>query len=493
MHYENPILPGFHPDPSICRVGEDFYLAASTFAFFPGIALFHSKDLVNWEELPHAVSFRNPIDLTGCGEQGGIWAATIRYCEKTGTFYLCSFAENRGNFILHAKRPEGPWSDPVWVPCGGIDPSLFFENGRCWICVNAFAGRETPAIVLAEVSPDTGELLSPLLEIWHGTGGGWLEAPHIYHVGDWYYLLAAEGGTGFGHMESAARSRTLSGPYESDPMNPILTNRNDTSKQLQCTGHGDLVEDGKGNWWMVHLGCRRGSLPLSQLGRETCLTPVHWQDGWPVIRDSMARIHEEGPLSAAQKEERMLSDSFTDPAWLPFWEFLRNPDPLQYRRGGGRLCLFPRQDAPVMVLTAQPDFSFRMETEVEIPEETGPEAGIVLWNTAEFACFFGIRRTKGGELELFLRRRMDDVTTEKTEVIAERVSLTLVLSGIPGSYHFSSPETGSSFRVPAWMFSGSVLPRAFTGTMAGLYAAGNAGACRFDSFILTSQREDKHV
>lgn len=191
MKYQNPIIRGFHPDPSICRVGSDYYLATSTFEYFPGIALFHSRDLVKWKQIGNCITRPGQLDYAKFKDSGGVWAPTIRY--NKGRFYVTVAIDGMGNMIMHTDDINGEWSAPVWTDFGGIDPSICFDEDEAYYCTNDFTnGHE--AIVLAKIDPDTGVRKEERREIWNGTGGGWLESPHVYHIGDYYYILAAEGG-----------------------------------------------------------------------------------------------------------------------------------------------------------------------------------------------------------------------------------------------------------------------------------------------------------
>lgn len=286
--YKNPILSGFHPDPSICRVGDDFYLVNSSFEFFPGVPIFHSRDLINWKQIGHCLTRNSQLPLEKAGISQGIYAPTIRY--NDGTFYMITTnISDKGNFIVHTKDPAGEWSEPVWLEQKGIDPSLYFENGRCYLTSNP-----DNMIYLYEIDLKTGKQLSESKALWAGTGGRYPESPHIYKKDNWYYLLISEGGTEYGHKVTIARSRNIDGPYDSNPANPILThaNLNAQTNPIQGTGHGDLVQAGDGSWWMVCLGFRPQSGLHHMLGRETFLAPVRWdKDAWPVVNGNGTQEH----------------------------------------------------------------------------------------------------------------------------------------------------------------------------------------------------------
>lgn len=275
--FTNPVLGGSHPDPSVCRVGSDYYLATSSFEYLPGIPIHHSRDLVHWRLLANVVTRPSQIAFPAAlPPSDGIWAPTLRHHD--GRFWVATHLRGAGgNVLFTADDPAGPWSDPVPVDVPGIDPDLAWDDdGSCW--------SATSGIRLSRIDPATGRVLEGPIPVWPGTGGAYPEAPHLYRIGPWWYLLIAEGGTERGHGVTIARAPTPRGPFEPCPRNPILTHRS-TARPIQSTGHGDLVEAADGSWWIVVLGTRpRGASPqFHVLGRETFLAPVSWQDGWPVV------------------------------------------------------------------------------------------------------------------------------------------------------------------------------------------------------------------
>ncbi len=479
MSYQNPILQGFHADPSICRVGDLYYLVNSSFEYFPGIPIYRSRDLVNWEQVGNAVSWNNAISLEGVKESGGIWAPTIRFSE--GMFFVTAAIENYGNFIVHAKDPCGTWSEPVWVDIGGIDPSLFFEQGKAYYCTTDRLGGEKDGICLGVIDPFTGKVLEPFRTIWHGTGGGWLESPHVYHIGDWYYILTAEGGTFLTHMVTIGRSRTIYGPYESYQKNPILTNSRDTSWEVLCTGHGDIMQDCFGRWWMVHLSTRLARRTMSHLGRETFLTPFTWKEEWPEFKEGKARLIEDIEMDCQQKNKTCMKDDFSDTVWKTWWQFIRNPDMSKYERGNNRLVLKPSLGSIdknssgtfTYVCMAQPGFECMAEVSMEFnPEQDTEEAGILLYHTHSFFYSFGLRNTEGNRM-LFLRKHAEDFDDISYITIVEQRLVTMHIIADREKYIFCIEDNAGwreVARASTRFLSNEVIGRSFTGTMLGLYA-----------------------
>ncbi|MGW0835577.1 glycoside hydrolase family 43 protein [Streptomyces prunicolor] len=334
--YDNPVIGGFHPDPSVCRVGEDYYLACSSFEYFPGVPLFHSRDLVHWRQIGNILDRPGQLDLPDdTPASAGIYAPTLRHHD--GRFYLITTdVRGTGTFLVTADHPEGPWSDPVLVDVPGIDPDLAWdEDGNCWCAV---AG-----VTVSRIDPATGKVLEGPLPIWSGTGLQHPEAPHLYRVGDWWYLMIAEGGTAHGHSVSIARARSPRGPYEPAPANPILSHRS-TDLPIQSTGHADLVTAPDGTWWMVLLGTRpRGFFPgFHVLGRETFLTPVEWVDGWP--RVGPVEEQHQAPSTWHPVQLPPVRDDFDAPTLAHSWISPRSrpDDSWSLTRRPGRLTLDAR-------------------------------------------------------------------------------------------------------------------------------------------------------
>lgn len=367
--FTNPILTGFYPDPSICRVGKDYYLTNSTFAYFPGLPIFHSTDLVNWKQISNAMDRQEQLDQTNAGVSRGLFAPTIRY--HKGTFYiLCTLIDKKGNFIITAKDPKGPWSSPIWLPqVRGIDPSIDFVDDKAYVVYNSDAPDNKPlynghrTIRMYEFDINTMKVVGEeKLLVNGGTDLSkkpiWIEAPHVFKKDDWYYLICAEGGTGYNHSEVVFRSKNVDGPYVSYENNPILTQRHldkQRKNPVTTTGHADFVTTPDGKWWAVFLACRSYGDDLYNTGRETFMLPVEWKDGWP----HMLEGNEEVPykLSVPQPSLTKLvnnpfsgnvsfRDDFNAKTFDHRYLYLRNPDSSAYslsaRKGFFQLSLRPQ-------------------------------------------------------------------------------------------------------------------------------------------------------
>jgi alpha-N-arabinofuranosidase len=283
MKYKNPVVTGFYPDPSVCRANGKYYMVCSSFQFFPGVPLFESEDLLNWKQIGNVLTRESQLPLSSSATSGGIYAPTIRF--EAGRFYMVvTNVSNIGNFYVYTDDIYGEWSDPIKVEQGGIDPSLYFEDARAYFCSNGDDPKTgISGIQLCEIDINTGKKLTESRFIWYGSGGRFVESPHIYKIGGKYILLTAEGGTEYGHMVTYAVADDIFGEYSGYDKNPVLTNRNLGGYPIQGVGHADLIEDNNGNYWLLHLGFRQQDRYKNyhHLGRETFLTPVTFgEDGY---------------------------------------------------------------------------------------------------------------------------------------------------------------------------------------------------------------------
>ncbi len=410
---KNPILSGFYPDPSICAVGDDYYLVTSTFAYFPGVPVFHSRDLANWEQLGHVLDRRSQLPLAGCGHSEGIFAPTIRYHE--GTFYMITTnISGGGNFLVTAKDPAGPWSEPYWLDAPGIDPSLFFDDdGSCWYVGN----RSNPAgmryngdcqIWLQRFDLGSMKLTGEIYLLWTGAmrDAVWPEGPHLYKKDGYYYLMTAEGGTGTNHCVMVARSRSLTGPYEGNPRNPILTHRHlGRHYPVQCVGHADLVRAQEGSWYLVMLATRPQE-GYTAMGRETFLAKVAWEDGWPVVNPGVGRLEDEVvfpglPTGGAPHPDVWY---FREKTLPPEFVTLRNPAEGMYSlragQGGLSLSLLPgrlaERTSPAYLAVRQRHHEFQAAAQFFFTPGEQEEAGLAIVQSNECHLRFVKRRQGGG-------------------------------------------------------------------------------------------------
>lgn len=499
--YENPVIPGFHPDPSVCRVDSDYYLVTSSFEFAPGVPLFHSRDLINWEQIGHCLTRRAQLPLENSGSWGGIYAPTIRHHD--GTFFMITTnVSGGGNFIVHTRDIRGEWSDPVWLKQGGIDPSLFWEDdGRCFMVSNPNDG-----IWLCEIDPFTGEQKTESKLIWEGTGGRYPEAPHLYKKDGWYYLMIAEGGTEYGHSETIARSRRIDGPYLGNPANPILTHYRQSTEAspIQGTGHADLVQAHDGSWWMVCLAFRPVSGNNHVMGRETYLAPVSWpRGGWPVVNgDGTIALSMDVPTLPQVPVARPDAVVEFDAPLGHEWNYLRNYSPENYKVGDGRLTLVASTEsidgvgAPTFVGRRQQHVAFSSEAVVSLDGKTaGDEAGISLYMKSHTHYDLSLVRKEDGKTYARLRYRLGEMSHVEREVEVGGKGVTLRVEGSAEAYSFSISTDGEKFLHMGKMdtsFISSEAGGGFTGAYIALFAQKAAGKSKargvFERFAYSPQR-----
>ncbi len=483
--YSNPIVPGFYPDPSICRVGDDFYMVTSTFEYFPGVPVFHSTDLVNWEQIGHCLTRESQLPLQNCRPSGGIFAPTIRYHD--GTYYMVTTnITGGGNFFVHTSDPSGEWSEPVWVAQTGIDPTLFFDVDGHVYFISTSRGK---GIQLFEIDIKSGKQLSEPRSVWNGTGGRYPEAPHIYKKDGWYFLMLAEGGTEYGHMETIARSKSIFGPYRSNPANPILThNKVETQRSpIQGTGHADLIQAKDGSWWMVALALRPIGPQHHILGRETFLAPVVWPEGgWPVVNgNGTIPLKLSAPLLPVHPfKEKPIRDDFNESTPGMEWNYLRNPVATNYSftekkgilrmRGSG--VTLNEAGSPTFLGRRQQHFKFNATTSLEfLPQNENEEAGItVLMNNSHHYDL--LIRHSSNQRVLVVRYTLGKLQYEEEEIALDPGNVELRVAGTRSYYTFLYSQNKDPF-VPVGKadtrYLSSETAGGFTGVYIGLYTTGN--------------------
>ena len=349
---KNPIIPGYYPDPSICRVGDDFYLACSSFELYPGIPLFHSRDLVHWEQIANVMTAENGFHVEKSYGANGVMAPTIRY--NNGTFYIinANFCD-KGNYIVTAKDPAGPWSAPHYMDdVPGIDASIFFDDdGKCYVIGTGNVwdngtGVKERGIWIAEYDIENFRLAGEPFTIWNSAlrGASSPEAPHVYHIGDYYYLVIAEGGTEHYHSVTVARGKELFSFYEGNPANPVLTHRHMGFKApIINVGHADLIDLPDGSWYAVFLASRLIEGECKNLGRETFICPVIWERDWPVFTPETGKVEWEYDAPASLPETvyppENTRDEFDTPELPLYWTFWGRPYKKYYTTGDGRLSI----------------------------------------------------------------------------------------------------------------------------------------------------------
>lgn len=424
ISYTNPVIPGFHPDPSICRAGNDYFLVNSSFEFFPGIPLFHSRDLIHWEQIGHVLTRRSQAELVDEKASKGIWAPTIRV--HGGRFYVSATnMSHGGNFYVYTDDIYGEWSDPIWVKQGGIDPSLFFDDDGQVYFSSTYDLPGSQAIGQSRIDIRTGELLTETRIIWYGSGGKYPEGPHMYKKDGWYYLLAAEGGTEYGHMVTMARSRSPWGRFESCPYNPILTHRDTMLDQFQAVGHGDLVDTQDGDWWIVFHGIQTTQYMLHHLGRETMISPVEWaEEGWPVVNGGNIITPQMSAVRLPSVPDTAGSDKMRSTGNVQEqlkWNYIKNPELSSYYFEKDQNKLYLRgtditlNDVGSLTFIGKRQEHFDIHVDVEMGcvfREKDGYAGLTVYHTNEHHYDFGLISHEGKTV-LMLRKHVGDMETKE--------------------------------------------------------------------------------
>ncbi|MEK3913347.1 glycoside hydrolase family 43 protein [Paenibacillus sp. FSL H7-0331] len=472
----NPILTGFNPDPSILRVGEDYYIATSTFEWFPGVQIHHSKDLVHWRLLTRPLNRISQLNMEGELNSGGVWAPCLTYDD--GLFYLIytdvksrkgAFKDTH-NYMVTAPDMMGPWSEPIFLNSSGFDPSLFHDDdGRKWLVNmlwdhrkgnNKFAGT-----ALQEYSVEERRLIGPVINIFKGTELKLTEGPHLYKRNGFYYLMTAEGGTQYNHAVTMARAKSIEGPYEVDPTNPILTSAGKPELALQKAGHGSLVETHTGEWYLAHLCARPVKDKYCNLGRETALQRCYWtEDHWLRVEEgNWPKSSVKAPrIEPFVFEAEPVVDHFDDASLGVVWNTLRiapGPDWLSLTERPGFLRLKGMESMSSLhrqslVARRQQAFHCEVETVVEFePDNFQQLAGLIVYYDTEDYMYLrithhevhgkciGIIQSVGGVYDELLDTDipLQDITRCKLKAIIDREALQFYYAAEGGEWAAIGP------------------------------------------------------
>lgn len=508
----NPVIRGFSPDPSIIRAGGDYYIATSTFEWWPGVKLFHSCDLKHWEQLPSPLNRVSQLNMIGDPTSGGIWAPCLSY--DNGIFYLVytdvktkkGRFYNNHNYIVQTEDIRGQWSEPAYLNSTGFDPSLFHDRGGKKYLVNMRNGFK--GILLQEYDPLNRKLTGEIRNIFPGTEAGYTEGPHLYHIGEWYYLIVAEGGTGYGHCVTQARSRCVWGPYEVDPENPMLTSKNEDAGNLKKCGHADITDTPFGEWYMVHLCARppKGSASCL-LGRETAIQKVYWsKDGWLRLAHGGNKAAEYVEEPSLTKEHLFLpksvKDDFESEEFDAAYVSPRIPlgDKASLKERKGYLRLYGQESLNslhrvTLLGIKQSEYQVRVETAVDFkPLKPEQLAGLTYFYDAMNFYIFGKTVDEAGQEVLVLLKSDGGVITDELDPVPVNPDSTLYLkiqTDEWGKYaHFTYSYDSLNWKPAAENFSTDILTdehcRGFTGAHFGMYCHDmTGGGCYadFDYFL----------
>lgn len=509
--YSNPVVRGFFPDPSVIRAGDDFYMVNSTFQYFPAIPISHSRDMVHWHVIGHAITDPSWLDLSEIPDSHGIWAPDISYHE--GTFYIFATLRLggrglRGNNIMRrqlmvtSSKPEGPYSRPTWLEVDSIDPSHFIDDDGSHYMVIA------PGVRVIPLSEDCKEVLGEPRTVWAGTGEPCAEGPHIWKRDGWYYAILAEGGTGYGHGINIARSRELFGEYTACPYNPIMR-QTDPEALIQRAGHGKPVTAPDGSCWMYYLCGRRNGGNYTTVGRETALDPITFtEDGWFTVNGGNGpSVVQTAPALPVQEYDRTLREEFNSVKLDSSWEFVRMPDEgslsLTERPGCMRLYttdgqLFQLSARNILVRREQ-ELSYDVHTCLEFqPERDGEQAGLVCYYSTATYARFSLCREQERKLQLvFNRNNGEELAAEVTDIPDRPVHLRVLVRGLTRTFQYSYDGND-------WITAGILehciylcdegIPedrKRHTGTLVGIYASNGGCGSRipadFDFFYYNDE------
>ena len=497
--YHNPIRRGFFADPSIVRVGSDYYMVNSSFIFFPCIPISHSTDLVHWEVIGHAITNPDWAHIDDLEGGRGYWAPDISYFN--GKFYITATLRynddvdvKRRQIVVSSEKPEGPYSEPAFIEEDGIDPSIFTDkDNRRYMLLNRGAR-------ILELGEDCTKKISDAELLYYGTNKRAPEGPHLLYKDGYYYLFEAEGGTGLMHQVTVSRSKTLKGVYEPCPYNPIMTQR-DYDAPITCCGHGKPVETQNGEWYMVYLCNRLLDGEYGILGRETCLDPVTWTaDGWPIVNslNGPSYLQKKPNLPAMDTEEKSRFDDFDGDKLKPDWIFPRTPeaDGITVKDSKliikGSRCPLSSTSAKNITVRRQPDFNFDVVCKLDLGIKLDSEQNYGMTGYYDENTYFTYGIYKNGDgyaLKLFEKIDEDEKYTCTVDITEVTDSLYLKISTEGLKRTFSYSHDGKTFtEVYAaenlyYLCSQAISKgKRFTGAMIGLYAYSGTESTIYPSF-----------
>lgn len=493
MKYENPVIKGFYPDPSVCFANGKYYMVCSSFQYFPGVPLFESEDLVNWRQIGHVLTKKTQVELENINSSGGIFAPTIRYFN--GRFYMVTTNDTlHQNFYVYTDDIYSSWSDPIYVDQGGIDPSLYFEGTKTYFMSNGLDSNGESGVIQCEIDIASGKKLTQSKCIWKGSGGRYLESPHLYKIGEYYYLLAAEGGTEYGHMITCARGKNP-WEFENCPYNPILTNRNKAPFIIQGVGHGDLIQSQSGDWFILCLGFRQIGkwMPYHNLGREVFLVPAGFtSDGWLYAGDGSCERHYEikGDFSQTRKNIYTFENTDINIDWC----FLRHPHMENYKLDKNKFVLksgdadLDMADSPTFIGLRQRDFNFTLSVSLEV---FSGEGGVSLYMCENEHYEAALVKTQEG-FQAQLKLNIGEIKSVQSTFNVSSGEGEIIIKGENLFYNFYfKPKNQEIIHLgyAQTKYLSSEVSGGFTGVVAGLYAQHEAAA-QFENFICEYTQDD---
>lgn len=488
--YCNPVQRGFFPDPSVIRVNDDYYMVNSSFQYFPAIPISHSKDMVHWEVVGHAINENDYLYLSETLDSRGIWAPDISY--YNGKFYIFATLRHnsedkekspmRSQLVMTSDRPEGPYSKPTIIPVDNIDPSHFVDDdGKHYMII-------APGITVVPLNDDCTKVIGEIKQVWPGTGERCPEGPHILKKDGYYYAIIAEGGTGYGHGINVARSKSLYGEYEPCPYNPVMRQL-DPNAPIQRSGHGKLVQTQNGDWWCYYLCGRRNGENYTTIGRESALDPVTWTDnGWFLINNGKGPSLEQD-FPKGMKEvtfDKFTFDDFDNEKLNLNWEWVRNPDKENYslteRKGYLRLYTLDGQlfevKAKNTLVRREQELSYTAKTKLDFkPTKKGHQAGLTCYYSTASYARFSLCYDNGKALEIVINRNKGEEKMFSVNNIEDKeIYLKVVVEGLKRSFYYSYDDKD-------WKLAGVLenciylcdegVPedrKRHTGTLVGIYA-----------------------